>query len=292
MDYPVINCGRRSLFRFCFTLIFSLIVSFVFSFLFGFVAVVIGNLFDSGPAAFDAQCRIVSSRVDLRSTKVCALGVRNYNAKHVFYPTERRKFRCRHDYYWASVFKVEYEKTSGEGRYAVVEAPKEALPLDCRPDFGTAWLIKDKFKVNETYDCSFVDSLSTNRESARNLFLGATSGLICGILISVLFIIFIRLLQVTKLRLAAKWNSWKSHFAVCATQFRGACLLVAYFSAMGWLTVKYVLVASLLLSVASFASECLCHPYVLIIYNMGIADFERLCKSTSNLISLDVSKLS
>ncbi|XP_068635423.1 uncharacterized protein [Aristolochia californica] len=277
MDSPVINNGRRNLFRFFFTLIFVLIVSFVFSFLFGFVAVVIGNLFDSGPAFFDAQCRIVSSRVDLRSTKVCELGVLNYNAKHVFYPMERRKFRCRYDYYWASVFKVEYEETSGERRYAVAEAPKEALPLDCRPGFGTAWLIKDKFKVNETYDCkyrpsnskvdmffdsffkcqeedpsvlemirrtsmffaSFMDSLSTNRESSQNIFLGATSGLICGMLISVLFIIFIRFLQVTKLRLAAKWSSSKSHIAVCAAQCRGACVLVAYFSAMGWLTVKY-----------------------------------------------------
>ena len=44
--------------------------------------------------------------VDLRSSKVCELGLFNYKAKHVFYPFEKSKFRCRYDYYWASIFKV------------------------------------------------------------------------------------------------------------------------------------------------------------------------------------------
>lgn len=44
--------------------------------------------------------------VDLRSSKICELGLLNYKAKRVFYPSERRKFRCRYDYYWASIFKV------------------------------------------------------------------------------------------------------------------------------------------------------------------------------------------
>ena len=30
---------------------------------------------------------------------------------------------------------------------AFAEAPNEALPVDCRPNFGVAWLTKDKFKV-------------------------------------------------------------------------------------------------------------------------------------------------
>ncbi|KAG9452873.1 hypothetical protein H6P81_005777 [Aristolochia fimbriata] len=246
MDSPEINTGRKRLFRFCFTLVFALIVSFVFSFLFGFVAVVIGNFFDSRPATVDAQCRILSSSVDLRSTKVCELGFLNYNAKHVFYPTERRKFRCRHDYYWASVFKVEYVEISGERRYAVAEAPKEALPVDCRPSFGIAWLIKDKFKVNETYNCRYVlsmsnvdifsdnlfncraedpsalemirrtsifftsvmDSWSSKSESAQNLLMGATLGLICGVLIPLLFIIFIRLLQKKETGCSVRRADW------------------------------------------------------------------------------------
>ena len=44
--------------------------------------------------------------VDIRSSKVCELGVLNYKAKRVFYPFEASKFRCRYDYYWASIFKV------------------------------------------------------------------------------------------------------------------------------------------------------------------------------------------
>ncbi|PKU67090.1 hypothetical protein MA16_Dca008879 [Dendrobium catenatum] len=35
------------------------------------------------------------------------------------------------------------------------EAPKEALPQDCRPSFDTAWMTKMKFEVNETYKCTY-----------------------------------------------------------------------------------------------------------------------------------------
>lgn len=49
---------------------------------------------------------VFPSGVDLRSSKVCELGLLNYKAKHVLYPFERKKFRCHHDYYWASIFKV------------------------------------------------------------------------------------------------------------------------------------------------------------------------------------------
>ena len=46
--------------------------------------------------------------VDLRSSKVCKIGLLNIKEQHVFYPFERDKFRCRYDYYWASVFKVAF----------------------------------------------------------------------------------------------------------------------------------------------------------------------------------------
>lgn len=36
---------------------------------------------------------------------------------------------------------------SGKARVALAEAPNEALPHKCRPNFGAAWLAKDKFKV-------------------------------------------------------------------------------------------------------------------------------------------------
>jgi hypothetical protein len=35
----------------------------------------------------------------------------------------------------------------GQTQFALAEAPNEALPLNCRPNFGAAWLAKDKFKV-------------------------------------------------------------------------------------------------------------------------------------------------
>ncbi|KAG6408249.1 hypothetical protein SASPL_131253 [Salvia splendens] len=111
--------------------------------------------------------------VDLRSSKVCELGLFNYKAKHVFYPFERKKYRCHYDYYWASVFehKVEYVDHSGQARYASAEAPKEALPYKCRPNFGAAWLTKDKFKVNETYECWYtlgVSKVNINNEGLFN----------------------------------------------------------------------------------------------------------------------------
>ncbi|GAB2290361.1 hypothetical protein Dimus_024641 [Dionaea muscipula] len=54
--------------------------------------------------------------IDLRSSKVCELGLLNFNANHVLYPSERKKFRCRYDYYWASVFKdLDGEMKPGSG---------------------------------------------------------------------------------------------------------------------------------------------------------------------------------
>ncbi|KAF3953236.1 hypothetical protein CMV_021300, partial [Castanea mollissima] len=116
---------------------------------------------DNSTISLRSQCKIVSSSVDLRSSQVCELGLLNYKAKNVFYPFHTNKFRCRYDYYWASVFKVEYkDHSSGQMQLAFAEAPNEALPLNCRPNFGAAWLTKDKFKVNRTYDCWYQSGIS------------------------------------------------------------------------------------------------------------------------------------
>ena len=49
---------------------------------------------------------------------------------------------------WRIGLQVEYtEYFSGQVSYAVAEAPKEALPHNCRPDFGAAWSTTLKFKV-------------------------------------------------------------------------------------------------------------------------------------------------
>lgn len=51
-------------------------------------------------------------------------------------------------------WQVEYVDHSGQARSALAEAPNEALPDNCRPSFGAAWLTKDKFKVS-TWDAAF-----------------------------------------------------------------------------------------------------------------------------------------
>ncbi|KAK8360873.1 hypothetical protein V6Z11_A03G001200 [Gossypium hirsutum] len=153
---------RYMLLRIAFALLFPIFAFFSLSFLVGLLAIFMGELSISNPISIPTQCKIVSSSVDIRSSKVCELGLLNYKAKHVFYPFERSKFRCRYDYYWTSVFKVEYRDHSlGQTQLALTEVPNEALPLSCRPNFGAAWLTKDKFKVNETYDCWYILGIST-----------------------------------------------------------------------------------------------------------------------------------
>lgn len=47
-----------------------------------------------------------------------------------------------------TLFQVEYkDHFSGQTQVAFAEAPNEALPLYCRPNFGAAWLTQYKFKV-------------------------------------------------------------------------------------------------------------------------------------------------
>ncbi|CAN8325216.1 unnamed protein product [Cochlearia groenlandica] len=146
--------------RFCRVMFISIISFFFLSFVLGIFVILLGEFWvsssSSSSASLASRCRIVSSSVDLRSSKVCGIGLLNNKAQHVFYPFERDKFRCRFDYYWASVFKVEYkDQLMGQTRLAFSEAPNEALPPECRPNFGAALLTKDNFKarVNETYDC-------------------------------------------------------------------------------------------------------------------------------------------
>ncbi|KAB5573790.1 hypothetical protein DKX38_000984 [Salix brachista] len=182
-------------FRLTLALLFPIFAFLSLSILLSFLAFFMGHLSITTPLSLPSQCKILSSSVDLRSSKVCEPGFLNYKAKHVFYPYNRSKFRCRYDYYWASVFEVscfarimrrgsgkqwdnllleylkchlnlklvrqvEYKDYSlGQTQFAFAEAPNEALPLNCRPNFGAAWLTKDKFKVNKTYDCWYTSGI-------------------------------------------------------------------------------------------------------------------------------------
>ncbi|XP_052170281.1 uncharacterized protein LOC127786711 isoform X2 [Diospyros lotus] len=282
-------------------LFLSLIVLLLLTLLIGFVAVFIDHSWISNPISVLSRCKIVSSSVDLRSSKVCELGLLNYKAKHVFYPFEKRKFRCHHDYYWASVFKklrwwehhkstgimyfhhpetpsafsfgtncpaqptqmekVEYKDHSGQMQVAFAEAPNEALPVDCRPNFGVAWLTKDKFKVNETYDCwytfglskvniyhnsyfncqpkdpSTAEMLKRSPRILKSWFASRgrdwywkwemVAGLVTGFSTSLISLSLIAVVQQVKSRLLL-------------TYLKQACLVVAYFSFVGWLAFQYV----------------------------------------------------
>ncbi|XP_010918083.1 uncharacterized protein [Elaeis guineensis] len=258
----------------CIKIFFSLTASFLFSFLFGLVALLIETFSASSPVSVPSTCKIISSSIDLRSSKVCELGLLNYKAEHVFYPSEKRRFRCHDDYYWASVFEVEYkEYFSGQIFHAVAEAPKQALPHDCRPSFGTAWSTKMKFKVNETYSCRYIlgsqkadlysDDLfnchskePSTIEMIRRMFILFTRscseigssgrrmvygviGIVSGMLVSLCVVIVIKSLQVLALAMVKEWAANKHQIRVSAFQCTRAFLLVAYFFAMGWLTLQY-----------------------------------------------------
>ncbi|GAU31676.1 hypothetical protein TSUD_222800 [Trifolium subterraneum] len=187
----------------------AILLPFVFlffvPFILGLLLLILADFSVPNPISLPSHCKIVSTGVDIRSSKICELGLLDYKAKDVFRHFERSKFRCRYDYYWASVFKVEYkDHFSGQRQVAFAEAPSEALPLYCRPNFGAAWLTQYKFKlrfesldnclslllfctyclscglvlvlspvstvVNETYDCWYTSGISKVHLYQENLF--------------------------------------------------------------------------------------------------------------------------
>ncbi|KAJ4829420.1 hypothetical protein Tsubulata_006615 [Turnera subulata] len=270
------------LLRLSLALVLSIFAFCSLSFLCITVAALAGQLSITAPLSVPSSCKIVSSGVDLRSSKVCELGLLNYKSKQVLYPFRRSKFRCRYDYYWASVFKVEYRDHSlGQTRLALAEAPNEALPLDCRPSFGAAWLTKDKFKVNETYECWYISGISKvslyrdgfyscqakdpspvemlrryfflsmeilrsfliRKGRARYWRLETVAGVITGILASLISVSFVRILQQVKSWLPK--TSFGRMFARINTFLKRAFLFVAYFSFMFWFLLQYAKLSGL-----------------------------------------------
>lgn len=258
--------------------LFPFLLFFALQFLVGFVAVFAANSSFGSPISVTSQCKIVSSSVDLRSSKVCELGLFNYKAKNVFYPLERSKFRCRYDYYWASVFKVEYkDHSSGQTRLALAETPNEALPPDCRPNFGAAWLTKYKFKVNKTYDCWYTSGMSrislyqhdfsgchardpsvfdmikqysfmstkllqswySSKGRGRYWKLEVVAGVVSGFLASFISMAFLRLVHHVKLRLLNIHAPRVLPHSIILARLKRACFLVMYFSLVGWLAIQY-----------------------------------------------------
>lgn len=158
------NRGRQAklrIARWWMSCIFIVLVSFFFAFVCGIGGYFIAHFSVSKPLPVSTQCTILTNSVDLRSTKVCQMGLLNFNSKNVLLSTGNSRYRCYYDYYWASVFKVEYKPHAlSQTIHAAAEAPQEALPVECRPNFSSAWKIKDKFKVNETYHCKYTPGKS------------------------------------------------------------------------------------------------------------------------------------
>ncbi|XP_012847279.1 PREDICTED: uncharacterized protein LOC105967227 isoform X2 [Erythranthe guttata] len=233
---------RRILFRSLFSVAFSLSVFSLFSFSVLYLAVLIGNLSIWSPISVHSRCKIVSSSVDLRSSK------------------------------------VEYTDHSGQARFALAEAPNEALPDDCRPSFGTAWLTKDKFKVNGTYECWYTLGISKVNINHKGLFncqaeepstvemlkrysilfirilkswfynwdsinqwrWDVIAGLITGFLTSLFSIAFVGLLHPFLAFIRRLVASWMSTPYPSTVLLKRACFFALYFSCMSWVTIQYV----------------------------------------------------
>ncbi|GAV68479.1 hypothetical protein CFOL_v3_11982 [Cephalotus follicularis] len=269
---------RYLILRFILALLFPILAIFVLSSLIGLVVVYFGESSISSPVSVPSQCKIVSTGVDIRSSKVCEVGMLNYKAKNVLYPFQATKFRCRFDYYWASIFEVEYKDHSlDQTRIVLAEAPDEALPLDCRPNFGAAWLAKDKFKVNETYDCWYTSGISkvslyrdglfgcqpTNPSKIETIrrcsilfkighswFVNSNvrakywtwellAGVVAGFSTSLISFGFITILQQMKSLFRQACISRMVAHATNFICFKRVCFLVAYISVMGWLAIQY-----------------------------------------------------
>ncbi|CAL5188393.1 unnamed protein product [Lathyrus oleraceus] len=254
---------------------------FLFSvpFLLGLLLLILADFSVPNPISLPSHCKIVSTGVDIRSSKICELGLLDYKAKDVFRHFERSKFRCRYDYYWTSVFKVEYQDHfSGQRQVAFAEAPSEALPLYCRPNFGAAWLTQYKFKVNETYDCWYTSGISKVHLYQDNLFgcradeqstidkivqystqametikywfsdkgmraqfwrWEIIAGVISGFSTAFISITFVMFLKQLLSSVHRPFAAWILSWRVNAVLIRRVCFLIAYLSFVAWLAIEY-----------------------------------------------------
>ncbi|KAL5181067.1 hypothetical protein HKD37_01G002071 [Glycine soja] len=236
--------------RWVLAILFPFLFFLSIPFLLGLLVLMFADFSIPNPISLPSQCKIVSTGVDIRSSKICELGLLNYKAKDVFHHFERSKFRCRYDYYWASVFKVEYkDHFSGQTQVAFAEAPNEALPLYCRPNFGAAWFTQYKFKVNESYDCWYTSGNSKVHLHQDNLF-GCDAHEQSTLEKS-------RQYSTMAMEMAISWLSsrgrtkhwrWETLAGVVTgfltslisiTFIRRACFLLAYLSFVAWLVIEY-----------------------------------------------------
>ncbi|XP_065877963.1 uncharacterized protein [Euphorbia lathyris] len=221
-------------FRLILALIFFTFLLFSSSMFIAFISVLFGHLSITSPIYFPSQCRILSSSVDLKSSKVCELGLLNFKAKRVFYPFEGSKFRCRYDYYWASVFEVNktYDCWYTVGFSKVSLYPDGFFPCQAKDP--------SIIEMMRRYIVLFIKSWFEQKKAKTNEWmLGAVGGIVAGFLTSVISVKLISILRLMKSRLAQTYIAQLVATTIQMIFLRRACFLVAYFSVVGWLVIQY-----------------------------------------------------
>ncbi|XP_054810232.1 uncharacterized protein LOC129311790 isoform X2 [Prosopis cineraria] len=278
MDHSQVESEKKvipsAILRWALAILLPISLFLTLSFMAGSILILGPNFSITNPISLPSRCKIVSSRVDIRSSKICELGLFNYKAKNLFHPFERNKFHCRYDYYWASVFKVEYkDHFSSRTQVAFSEAPNEALPLYCRPNFGAALLTQYKFKVNESYDCWYASGISKVRlyqddvfschadrpstlemfrRTIEMLYSGFTkrgggnywnwetiAGVVTGFSSSLISMTFLRFLYLLLSGLCRFCVTWIFPRPANIVHLRRACFFLAYCSFVAWLAIEY-----------------------------------------------------
>ncbi|XP_031104471.1 uncharacterized protein LOC116007942 isoform X2 [Ipomoea triloba] len=225
------------LLRSCLGLVLFVLGFFLLSIFVLYFAVYIESLSIWNPISLPSRCKIVSSSVDLRSSKVCELGLLNYKAKNVLYPYERKKFRCHYDYYWASVFKVnETYKCWYSLGISNINIYEDGF-FNCQAKDPSA------IEMSVRYLILFM-RISKSTLASANLLQswgwGVVAGLITGFCSSFLLIFLVGLLR----------KFWSYHHQLSVTRWlalhctavrlKRVCFFVAYVSFSSWLAVQYL----------------------------------------------------
>ncbi|GAB4834821.1 hypothetical protein Ancab_033089 [Ancistrocladus abbreviatus] len=223
------------LLRFFFALVFSFFGVLSLVIVVVVLAMPSGNLSISPPISVPSQCKIVSSSVDLRSSKVCELGLLNFKAKRVFYPSEKRKFRCHYDYYWASVFKVNESYncwyTAGLSNVDIYQDNYFGCQVK---EPSSIEMIRRSFILSARMFYAWLSS----QDIANGMGLGMIAGAASGFLTSIISVGLFKMLQPMIVWLTrtggAKMISVARQMLLSRVFF-----LLAYFSIVGWLAIQY-----------------------------------------------------
>ncbi|GAQ91014.1 hypothetical protein KFL_007130030 [Klebsormidium nitens] len=105
-------------------------------------------------------CKVLSRDVDLRTAKLCgtdALRALQPVAGHSAPSHRQTKGElCRFVYYWVAVLQVEFwPKSASLPTRAFAEKPGALLVESCRPGFREVWNVKEGYRINGTYACTY-----------------------------------------------------------------------------------------------------------------------------------------